>query len=105
MVWATDLNAYPSVRRQTIINRLDVGLDLTDLRVGRKIALATQEEHERLVDACLNDAAVQRTVHIDACLAPGILGAELCGLRPAKGMTEYSHPRHVEPSRELAGRV
>src|SRR6202165_4028776 len=99
MVWATDLNAYPSVRRQTIINRLDVGLDLTDLRVGRKIALAAQEEHERLADARLNDAAVQRTIHIDACLAPGIQGAELCGLLSAKGMNKYSHPRHGEPSR------
>ncbi len=67
--------------------------------------MAAQEEHERLVDASLNDAAVQGTVHIDPGLAPGILGAELCGLCSAKGMTKYSHPRHVETSLELAGRV
>src|SRR5467141_637755 len=67
--------------------------------------MATQEKHERLVDACLNDAAVQRTVHIDACLAPGILGAELCSSRATKRVAEYSHVRHVEPTRELAGWV
>src|SRR5262249_6379225 len=103
MVRATDCDAEPSIRRQTIINRLDVGLDLTDFRVGRKIAVVAQEKHERLVDACLNDAAVQRTVHVDACLAPGILSAEVRSCRSAKRVAKYSHARHVEPTRELAG--
>jgi len=31
--------------------------------------VAAQEKHERPVDASLNDAAVQRAVHIDGCLA------------------------------------
>src|SRR5690348_7132671 len=73
MIRAANHDAQPSIRRQSIVNRLDVGHDLTDLRIGRKIALAAQQEHERLVDARLNDAAVQGTIHIDACLAPGIL--------------------------------
>src|SRR6266566_3358729 len=103
MVCATNLDQQSSVRRQTIINRLDVGLDLAALRVGR--ALVAEEKHKGLVQTCLNDAAKWATVHIDARLAPGILRAELCGLRPTKGVTEYSHPRHVESPRELAGGV
>ena len=55
--------------------------------------------------ASLNDAAEWLTVHIDPCLAPGIVVAELCGCRPTKGVTKYSDASHVEPSRELAGRV
>src|SRR6267143_412780 len=78
---------------------------ISDLRVGRKIAVAAQEKHERLVDASLNDAAVQRAIHIDGCLAPGILRAELCSCRAAKRVAKYSHARHVEPCRELAARV
>src|SRR5579864_9586953 len=105
MVRAANYDAQPFIRRQTIVNRLNVGHDLTNLRVGRKIALAAQQEHERLVDACLTDAAVQRTIHIDACLAPGILGAELSRCRAAKRVAKYSHARHVEPARELARRV
>src|SRR6266699_3302740 len=95
MVCATDLDQQSSVRRKPIINRLDVGLHLTSLRVGRVVV--GEEKHEGLVETCLNDAAKWTTVHVNARLAPGILRAELCGLRPAKGVAEYSHPRHVEP--------
>src|SRR2546421_10558057 len=45
------------------------------------------------------------TVHVDPCLAPGIVVAELCGGGPTKGVTKYSYAAHVESSRELAGRV
>src|SRR5712692_8360144 len=92
------------MRRQTIVNRLDVGQDLTADRV-RRIAVVAHQEHERLMKACLNDAAEGLTVHIDPCLASGIVVAKLRGCRPTKGVTKYSHARHVEPSRELAGRV
>src|SRR5436305_1888583 len=87
-----------------IINRLDVGRDLTADRVGQ-IAVVAQEEHEWLMEACMNDAAEWLTVHIDACFAPGIVVAKLCGCRPAKGVTKYSHARQIKPSRKLAGRV
>src|SRR5258708_36584772 len=102
MVRATDLDAQPSIPRQTIINRLDVGLDLAGDRVGR-IAVAAQKKHERLMEARLNDAAEWLAVHINPCLATGIVVAKLCGCRPTKGVAKYSHPRQVEPSRELAG--
>src|ERR1700730_3336571 len=55
--------------------------------------------------ARLNDAAERLTVHINPCLAPGICMAELCGCCPTKGVTKYSHARHVEPSRESSGLV
>jgi hypothetical protein len=103
MVRAADLDQQSSVPRQTIINRLDVGLDLTALQVGR--VLVAQEEHEGLVQTRLNDAAKWTAIHIDARLAPRMLRAELCGLRPAKGVTEYPRARHVEPPRKLAGWV
>src|SRR5258708_2494606 len=102
MVRATDLDAQPSIPRQTIINRLDVGLDLAGDRVGR-IAVAAQKKHERLMEARLNDAAEWLAVHIDPCLTPGIIVAKLRSRRAAKGVAKYSHSRHVEPSRELAG--
>jgi len=35
MICARAQDAQPSVCRQMIINRLNVGLDLTDLRIGR----------------------------------------------------------------------
>src|SRR5437867_4284376 len=77
MVRATDHDAWPSVSRQTIVNRSNVGPDLAAIRVGRYIAVVAQEEHERLVDPCLNDAAHWSTVNIDAGLTPGIVVAEL----------------------------
>src|SRR5207249_10457681 len=55
VVRAADRDAQPAVRRQTIINRLDVGLDRTALRVGRAAVLA-QEKHEWPRDAVSNDA-------------------------------------------------
>src|ERR1035441_3309144 len=67
--------------------------------------LVAQDEHERLMEALPNDAAEWLTVQIDACLAPGIVVAKLRGCRPTKGVTKYSYALHVEPSRELAGRV
>src|SRR5205823_14359340 len=103
VVCATDLDHQSSVRRQPIINRLDVGLHLTSLRVGRVVV--GEEKHEGLVETCLNDAAKWTTIHVNPRLAPGLLRAELCGLRSTKGVTEYPHPRHVEPPCELAGWV
>src|SRR6266446_1317974 len=50
-------------------------------------------------------ATVRRAVDVDACLAPGILVAELQGHGPTEGVTEYSHARHVEPSSERSGRI
>src|SRR5207245_2525 len=73
-------------------------------RVGR-IALVAQEKHERTRDARPNDATQWSAVHIDPRLAPGIVMAELCGRRPTEGVAEYSHARHVEPSRKRAGRI
>jgi hypothetical protein len=78
-------------------------LALLALWLGR--VMVAEKEHEWLFDASLNDATERTTVHIDSRLASGILRAELRGLRPTKGMPEYSHPRHVEPPRELAGWV
>src|SRR5207244_174492 len=72
MVRAADRDAEPCVRRQTIINRLDVGEDLPADRVGRS-AVITQEDHERSLNAFLNDAAERLTVHIDPGLTPGIV--------------------------------
>ena len=104
MVRATDRDAQPSIRRQAIINRLDIGSDLAVARVGR-IAVVAQEKHERTRDARPNDATQWSAVDIDTCLAPGIVMAELCGRRPTEGVAEYSHARHVEPSRKRAGRI
>src|SRR2546429_9453149 len=42
-------------------------------------------------------------VYIDARLAPGVLRAELRGLRPAKGVPKYSDACQVESSCKLAG--
>ncbi len=53
----------------------------------------------------LDHATVRRAVDVDACLAPGILVAELQGHGPTEGVTEYSHARHVEPSSERSGRI
>jgi hypothetical protein len=36
---------------------------------------------------------------------PGIVVAELCGLRATEGVAEYPDARHVGPSGEFAGRV
>jgi len=44
--------------------------------VGR-IAVAAQEEHERLTEARLNDTAEWLTVHIDPCFTPGIIVAKI----------------------------
>ena len=52
-----------------------------------------------------NHAAQQQSIQIDRCLAPGIVVAELRGLRPAKGVTENAHATHVQPPGELAGGV
>src|SRR5258708_38240807 len=69
------------------------------------MTVVAQEKHERLMKACLNNAAEWLTVHIDPCLASGIVVTKLCGGRPTKGVTEYSHSRQVEPSRELTGQL
>ena len=105
MVRTADHDAQPSIRRQTIVNRLDVHHDLTVFRGGRKITVVAQEEHERCLNTCLNDATDRSTVNIDAGLAPGIVAAELQGLRTSKGMPEYADACQVEASRELARRV
>src|SRR5713226_2004762 len=104
MVRPPDRDAQPSLRRQTIINRLDVGPNLTATRVGR-LAVVAQEEHERLMKAVLYDAAEWLTVHIDPCLAPGIVMAKLCGCRPTKRVTKHSDAHQVEAPLEPAGRV
>src|SRR2546421_12841262 len=64
MIRAVDHDAQPSVLRQTLINRLNVGEYLTSLRIRRKVTMVAQEKHEWRVDACLKDTAVQRTVDI-----------------------------------------
>src|SRR6266403_1780810 len=87
MVRATNLQQRPSIRRQTIVNRSDVGHDLTALRLGLTTVVA-QKEHKRPVDPRLNNAAVWSAVHIDACFAPGILVADMSVCRSAKRMTE-----------------
>src|SRR5438445_13172994 len=104
MVRPADHDPQLSVRRQTIVNRSHVGQDVTALRV-RLPTMVAQQEQEWPMDACLNDAAVRSAVHIDPCLAPGILMAKLCCGRSSKGVTKDSHSGHVQPSRELAGRV
>src|SRR5207237_7744866 len=81
MVRATDRDAHPSIRRQAIIYRLDIGSDLAVARVGR-IAVVAQEKHERTRDARPNDATQCSTVDIDTCLAAGIVMAELSGRSP-----------------------
>src|SRR6266498_1376567 len=101
MVCAGDHDAQPSIRRQSIVNRLDVGHDLTADGIGR-IAVVAQEEHERLMKALPHDAAEWLTVHVDARLAAGIVVAELKGGGPAERVAEDAHPRQVEPSREPA---
>src|SRR5260370_1837211 len=100
MVRATNRDSQPSIRRQTIINRLDVCFDLTSDRVGR-ITVVAQEEHEGLMEACLNDAAEWLTVHIDPCFAPGIVVAKLCGGPPPKGGATTSPCPLSWPSRIL----
>src|SRR5256885_6338984 len=104
MVRAADRDAQPAVRRQAIIDRLNVGLDLAVCRVGR-LAVVAQQEHERPTDTLTNDAAQRRTVHIDAGAAPGIVMAELRGGRPSQGMAEHSYARQVESPGEPAGRI
>jgi hypothetical protein len=91
------------VRRDAIVDGLDVGADLNARRIG-SIAVVAQEEHEWLTEPGLDHATVRRAVDVDACLAPGILVAELQGDGPTEGVTEYSHARHVEPSSE-PGRI
>ena len=66
--------------------------------------MVAEEKHERLREARLNDAAVGRTVNVDAGLAPSIVVAELRRCRPAKRVTEYADARQVEPPGQRAGR-
>src|SRR5260370_3994017 len=101
---AADRGVQPAVRRNMIVDGFDVAYDLNAFRVGRS-AVVAQEEHEWLTEPGLDHAAVRSTVDVDACLAPGILVAELRGHGPTKGVTEHSYASHVEPSTELPGRV
>src|SRR5216117_3657703 len=82
MVRATNLYERPSIRRQAIVNRMQVGRDLTAFRVGL-MAVVAQQEHER-----------PRTSN---------LRGKQCGCGAAKGVAEDSYAGQVEPSRELAG--
>src|SRR4029077_1238567 len=104
MVRPADHDPQPSVRGQTIVNRLHVGQDVMALRVGLPTVVA-QQEQERPIDASLNDAAVRSAVHIYPCLAPGILVAKLCCCRSSKGVAKDSNAGHVQPSSELARSV
>ncbi len=88
-----------------IVDRLDVGLDFIDLGIGRKITLTAEQEHEWLMETSLNNTAEWSPVDVDACLAPGIIMAELRGLRPTEGVTQYSYPRQVKPARKPAGHI
>ena len=54
-----------SVRRQTIVNRLDVGHDLAGFGIGLTVVVAHQE-HEGLMKAGLNDAAERLSTSIPA---------------------------------------
>src|SRR5205085_5702849 len=101
VICAADGDLQPTVRWQVIVNRLDVGLDLTGLRAGFT-AMVAEDEHERLMETLQNHAAERLAGHIDPGLTSGIVVAELQGCRPAKGMTKYSDPRHVQARLELA---
>src|SRR6267154_3096714 len=76
MICAADRDLQPPVRWQVIINRLNVGLDLTGLRVGFA-AVVAEDEHEGLMETFLNHAAERLAVQIDSGLTPGIVVAEL----------------------------
>src|SRR5712671_3518680 len=89
MICAADRDLQPPVRWQAIVNGLNVGLDLTGLRVGFA-AVVAEDEHERLMETVLNHAAERLAVHIDSGFAPGIVVAELQGGRSTKRMTKYS---------------
>ena len=101
MVRTTDRDAVPGICWKTIVDRLDVGVDLTADRVGR-IAVVAQEEHERLAQALLNDGAKGLAVDVNPRRAPGIVVAELCGRCSTERMTEDAHALQVEPSSEPA---
>src|SRR5882762_8923010 len=100
MICAADGDLQPSARRQVIINRLNVGLDLTGLRVGFA-AVVAEDEHERLMETSLNDTAERLTIDIDSGLAPRIVMAELQRSRPTKRVAKHSDPRHVQAPLEL----
>src|SRR6267142_6177058 len=104
MICAADCDLQPPVRWQVIVNGLNVGLDLTGLRVGFA-AVVAEDEHEWLMETLLNHAAERLAVHINPGLTPGIVVAELKGCRSTKGMTKYSDLRHVQARLELARRV
>src|SRR5580693_1851064 len=93
VICSANRDAQPSTLREPIVNRLYVGHDLHALRV-HFAAVVAHQEHERLMKAFLNNAAEGLTVHIDGCLAAGIVVAKLrCG-GPAEGVTEYSDSGH-----------
>src|SRR5262245_34710431 len=73
---ASDFQREPSVGRQAIVDGLDVGLDLTRLRI-RVAAMIAQQEHERLSKAGFNHPAVRRTVDVYAHFATRVDAAKL----------------------------
>ena len=73
----------PAVARQPIVNGADVRFDWAGLRIGLASVVA-QQEHEGLVQTDLNDVAQRTAVYINPRFAPGILRAELRGLRSTK---------------------
>src|SRR5438034_11797470 len=89
MVRATNLYERPSIRRQAIVNRMQVGRDLTAFRVGL-MAVVAQQEHERPPDPCLNHAAVGSAVHIDRAVQL---------LQPIKDERNVRSPRRQQPVR------
>ena len=96
---ASNRHAQSPVGRDAIIDRLDVGLDLSARRVGLP-AVVAEEKHERLREPVSKHAAVRSAVDVDAGLAPGILVAELQGHGPTQRVTEYAHARHIDASGE-----
>src|SRR5437763_2347185 len=100
MVRAADRDEEPSIRREAIVNRLDVAFHLAVLRIGR-MDLCAHKKHERLVDTFPNHTAERPTVNVDACLASGIVMAELKRLRATERVAKCSYTRQVQPSGEL----
>ena len=104
MMRTADCKALPSIRRQTIINRLNVGPDLLALRVGLAAVIA-EKKHEWLMDPLRNDVAEGSAVQINACLAPRVVVAKLQSRGATERMPQEADPRQIEPSRKLAGLV
>lgn len=62
MVRSLDYDLHPSLRRQAIVNGLNVGPDLPTLRVGFP-AVVAHKKHERPIDPGLNHAPMRSSVY------------------------------------------